>query len=245
MQQESKLKGRVDNMKNIRLKLNNNDGKTILMALFLLLVAVVVSVVIITAAATAAHQLNDNKEAQQAYLTVSSAAELFRDETEGKKYEHILKTYTKNSENVSDKQSEVNEINPEGSFRELLTEISKAIVKDNALNNGSDLYKETAINVNNSGSSSYSFDQVNVKIYIQSISSNYYNMDISFETAGKNKDEQGYKLNLNLPVTKSGQSISGITEDGNYSVMTTTTTVTFGKGTVTRPGIITDGGTNP
>ncbi len=232
-------------MKNIRLKLNNNDGKTILMALFLLLVAVVVSVVIITAASTAAHQLNDNKEAQQTYLTVSSAAELFRDETEGKKYEHILKTYTKNSEGVSDKPSEVNEINPEGSFRGLLTEISKAIIADNALNNGSDLYnKETAISVNNSNSS-YSFEQVNVKIYIQSISSNYYNMDISFETAGKNKDEQGYKLNLNLPVTKSEQSISGITEDNNYSVMTTTTTVTFGKGTVTRPGIITDGGTNP
>lgn len=232
-------------MKNIRLKLNNNEGKTILMALFLLLVAVVVSVVIITAATTAAHQLNDNKEAQQAYLTVSSAAELFRDETEGKKYEHILKTYTKNSENVSDKPSEVNEINPEGSFSKLLTEISEAIIADNALNNGSDLYnKETAISVNNSNSS-YSFEQVNVKIYIQSISSNYYNMDISFEAAGKNKDEQGYKLNLNLPVTKSEQSISGITEDGNYSVMTTTTTVTFGKGTVTRPGIITDGGTNP
>lgn len=232
-------------MKNIRLKLNNNEGKTILMALFLLLVAVVVSVVIITAAATAAHQLNDNKEAQQAYLTVSSAAELFRDETEGKKYEHILKTYTKNSEGVPDKPSEVNEIRPEGSFSKLLTEISEAIIADNALNNGSDLYnKETAISVNNSNSS-YSFEQVNVKIYIQSISSNYYNMDISFEIAGKNKDEQGYKLNLNLPVTKSEQSISGITEDNNYSVMTTTTTVTFGKGTVTRPGIITDGGTNP
>ncbi len=232
-------------MKNIRLKLNNNEGKTILMALFLLLVAVVVSVVIITAATTAAHQLNDNKEAQQAYLTVSSAAELFRDETEGKKYEHILKTYTKNSEGVPDKPSEVNEIRPEGSFSKLLTEISEAIIADNALNNGSDLYnKETAISVNNSNSSC-SFEQVNVKIYIQSISSNYYNMDISFETAGKNKDEQGYKLNLNLPVTKSEQSISGITEDNNYSVMTTTTTVTFGKGTVTRPGIITDGGTNP
>lgn len=245
MQQESKLKGRVDNMKNIRLKLNNNEGKTILMALFLLLVAVVVSVVIITAATTAAHQLNDNKEAQQAYLTVSSAAELFRDETENKIYEHVLIKYTKIKEGVFDRPSEERETLPEGIFQGLLTEISKAIVKDNALNNGSDLYnKETAISVNNSNSS-YSFEQVNVKIYIQSISSNYYNMDISFETAGKNKDEQGYKLNLNLPVTKSGQSISGITEDGNYSVMTTTTTVTFGKGTVTRPGIITDGGTNP
>ena len=156
-------------MKNIRLKLNNNEGKTILMALFLLLVAIVVSVVIITAATTAAHQLNDNKESQQAYLTVSSAAELFRDETEGKKYEHILKTYTKNSEGVPDKPSEVNEIRPEGSFRGLLTEISKAIIADNALNNGSDLYKETAISINNSGSSSYSFEQVNVKIYLPSI----------------------------------------------------------------------------
>ena len=82
-------------MKNLYGKLNNDDGKTILMALFLLLIAVVVSVVIITAASTAAHQLNDNREAQQAYLTVSSAAEFFRDEIEGRKYEHVLKKYTR------------------------------------------------------------------------------------------------------------------------------------------------------
>ena len=194
-------------MKNIRLKLNNHEGKTILMALFLLLVAVVVSVVIITAATTAAHQLNDNKEAQQTYLTVSSAAELFRDEIRNKEYKHTLRTYT----------------------AEIDSNTTEATVK---------------INKPAGAENSVSFDDVTVRININpvkvddnTVSENSYTMNISFEAAGKKSDEQGYKMNISLPVTKTISTSSGFIDDNKYSVTTTETTVTFGNGTIIRAGI--------
>ena len=224
-------------MKNLYGKLNNNDGKTILMALFLLLVAVVVSVVIITAASTAAHQLNDNREAQQAYLTVSSAAELFRDEIEGKKYEHTLKKYTKINNKASNHPDESNETKPTGAFKELLADVANDI-KNDTVSSISTLYKETDIKVESTAVNG--FDTVNAKIYIQLITvddkaSEYsYNMDITFELAGKSEDEYGYKLNLSIPVTKSIKTLNGLTEDRKYSVSTTTTTIIFGSGIISK-----------
>lgn len=53
-----------------------------LMALLLLLVALMVSAVIISAALSAAASVREDREEQQLYLTVSSAAELVRDELE-------------------------------------------------------------------------------------------------------------------------------------------------------------------
>lgn len=223
-------------MKNLYGKLNNNEGKTILMALFLLLVAVVVSVVIITAASTAAHQLNDNKEAQQAYLTVSSAAQLFRDETEDRKYEHTLKKYTRRDHYAPNRNDESSETRPAGAFKKLLTEVATDI-KNGAVSSSSTLYRETTVTIE---SSAAGFDTVNAKIYIQPITvddkaSEYsYNMDITFEVAGKSEDEYGYKLNLSLPVNKSIEEFDGFTEDNKYYVLTTTTTVTFGSGIISK-----------
>ena len=224
-------------MKNLYGKLNNNEGKTILMALFLLLVAVVVSVVIITAASTAAHQLNDNREAQQAYLTVSSAAQLFRDETESRKYEHTLKEYTRRDHYAPNRNDESSETRPAGAFKKLLTEVATDI-KNGAVSSSEALYKETTVNIKSSDADG--FDTVNVKIYIQPITvddkaSEYsYNLDITFEVAGKSKDEYGYKLNLSLPVTKSVEKLDGLTDDTKYYVSTTTTTVTFGSGIISK-----------
>lgn len=59
-------------------KLHSRSGATLLMAL-LLLVAVMVSTVIISAANTATSSLKTRRDNQQAYLTVSSAAEYLRD----------------------------------------------------------------------------------------------------------------------------------------------------------------------
>ena len=67
-------------------KLKQQQGATIFMALLLLLAATVVSVVILTAATTAAHHLENDRASQQAYLTVSSAAELLRDDIESSAY---------------------------------------------------------------------------------------------------------------------------------------------------------------
>ena len=223
-------------MKNIYLKLNSNEGKTILMALFLLLVAVVVSVVIITAATTAAHQLNDNKEAQQAYLTASSAAELFRDEIRNKEYKHTLRTYTAEIDNIEQKPPEETVSGPDGAFKDLLTEIAENIKNSSPLNSNT---KEATVKINKpaGAENSVSFDINPVKVDDNTVSENSYTMNISFEAAGKKSDEQGYKMNLSLPVTKTISTSSGLTDDSKYSVTTTETTVTFGNGTITRDGI--------
>ena len=60
-------------------KLHSRSGATLLMALLLLLVAVMVSTVIISTANTATSSLKTRRDNQQAYLTVSSAAEYLRD----------------------------------------------------------------------------------------------------------------------------------------------------------------------
>ena len=71
-------------------KLKNNSGATILMALLLILLARAVGAAILTAAVSAAHHMKSDREAQQNYLTVSSAAELIRDSIAGDKYERTM-----------------------------------------------------------------------------------------------------------------------------------------------------------
>ena len=78
-------------------KCTDRKGVTILMALLLLLVASMVSVVILTAATTAARHISNDRQSQQTYLTVSSAAELFRDAIQsgsGGYQEIVTKTYS-------------------------------------------------------------------------------------------------------------------------------------------------------
>lgn len=60
-------------------KLQSRQGASMLMALLLMLVALMVSAVILSAAISAVVDLRAQKESQQAYLTASSAAQLFRD----------------------------------------------------------------------------------------------------------------------------------------------------------------------
>ena len=66
-------------MKTIRKKLRSDRGSSMVLALFLMLVALMVSHTILAAAATAGQNVVHQRESQQAYLTVSSAAETFRD----------------------------------------------------------------------------------------------------------------------------------------------------------------------
>lgn len=248
-------------MKNIYSKLNNNDGKTILMALFLLLVAVVVSVVVITAASTAAHQLSDNKEAQQAYLTVSSAAQLFRDEIENKEYKHTLTTYTPIG-NAPARNAEDDCEEPIGKLSDILTEIAQ-IIESNISIDSSKPYKEATIKIKKSGTtdSDIAFDDVDVKFYIQQGYSqpgtlNDINpsaagyLNITFEASGKGNDEYGYKMNLAVNITKTMTTEENTRTEGNrwygnqqsWNAKTTKTTIKFGNGILTRDGINADGG---
>lgn len=232
-------------MENLYRKLNNSDGKTILMVLFLLLVAIAVSVIIITAATTAAHQINDNRQAQQAYLTASSAAQLFRDEIAGETYTHTeTVTIWRRGNILSGSESSYSESSPNGSFKALLGDVAAGI-KNGSLPNATGAYKETTAGISG-------FDNVDVTIYINSAASgtttesnktySYYNMNIAFEVKG-DKDKQGYKLNLNIPIEMTNSKpkdneYSGYDIGKGYRYITvTTTTVTFGKGTITREGL--------
>ena len=70
-------------------KLKNQQGATLLMALLLLLVTSMVSVVILSSATSAARHLETDRAAQQSYLTVSSAAELLRDDILSASYQQV------------------------------------------------------------------------------------------------------------------------------------------------------------
>lgn len=60
-------------------RLRDKSGKTILLALVLMMLAMVVGAVILTAAASAARTVRRDRQSQQDYLAVSSAAEFIRD----------------------------------------------------------------------------------------------------------------------------------------------------------------------
>lgn len=80
-------------------KVKNNSGATILMALLLILLATAVGAAVLTAAVSAARHLRSDREAQQNYLTVSSAAELIRDSINGQTYERTLTAWRKTTYN--------------------------------------------------------------------------------------------------------------------------------------------------
>lgn len=83
-------------MQAIRKKLNSQRGASMLMALLLMLVGIMVSAVIISAATSAAVNKRSEKEQQQAYLAVSSAAELVRDDFQSPtgRYKDVTTTVT-------------------------------------------------------------------------------------------------------------------------------------------------------
>ena len=83
-------------------KVKNNSGATILMALLLILLATAVGAAVLTAAVSAARHLRSDREAQQNYLTVSSAAELIRDSINGQTYERTLTKHYKYVETTDD-----------------------------------------------------------------------------------------------------------------------------------------------
>ena len=87
-------------------RLKNNSGATILMALLLILLATAVGAAVLTAAVSAARHLRSDREAQQNYLTVSSAAELIRDSINGQTYQRTLTEYY-NREDITDADGNV------------------------------------------------------------------------------------------------------------------------------------------
>lgn len=109
-------------------KLHSQRGETMLMALLLFLVGVMVSAVILAAAISAESDAKAAREEQQAYLTVSSAAELFRDAIQsgsGRYREIVTKTYsgTQLQGTKTEKQ------NASGPFSEIFNKVIPTLLK--------------------------------------------------------------------------------------------------------------------
>lgn len=109
-------------------KLHSQRGETMLMALLLFLVGVMVSAVILAAAISAESDAKAAREEQQAYLTVSSAAELFRDAIQsgsGGYREIVTKTYsgTQLQGTKTEKQ------NASGPFSEIFNKVIPPLLK--------------------------------------------------------------------------------------------------------------------
>ena len=105
-------------------KLRQDRGATILMAILLVLVAAIIAAVILSAALSAYHTLRRDRENQQNYLAVSSAAELLRDAILGDEYTRTVITQT-----VTDPETQISSthlfsdtaVPPEGLFAPWLT----------------------------------------------------------------------------------------------------------------------------
>lgn len=116
-------------MEKLLKKLHSQRGETMLMALLLFLVGVMVSAVILAAAISAESDAKAAREEQQAYLTVSSAAELFRDSIQsgdsGGYREIVTETY-------SGKQlqgTKTEKQNASGPFSEIFNNVIPTLLK--------------------------------------------------------------------------------------------------------------------
>lgn len=77
-------------------KLHSKKGATLLLALLLLLASTMVSTVILTAVTSVSKNIRDDRQMQQDYLTVSSAAEFLRDNIAGDSCKLVKTIYTSN-----------------------------------------------------------------------------------------------------------------------------------------------------
>ena len=91
-------------MKSMIHKLQDNKGSSMILALFLMLVSLMVSNTILAAAASASRSFLTQTDRQQSFLTVSSAAQVFRDSvaTGNCNYSRTVKTV----EGAADKEEE-------------------------------------------------------------------------------------------------------------------------------------------
>lgn len=113
-------------------KLHSQRGETMLMALLLFLVGVMVSAVILAAAISAESDAKAAREEQQAYLTVSSAAELFRDAIQsgsGRYREIVTKTYVYTYWGSYLTESKTEKQNASGPFSEIFNKVIPPLLK--------------------------------------------------------------------------------------------------------------------
>jgi hypothetical protein len=107
-------------MSNLKEKLNSRQGASLMIALLFFLLCITTGTVILTAATASTGRISSQKQVQQDYLTVSSAARLVRDQLKGTTFTAETNTIFKDGvlQESPDDQFE--------SFGKLLSETVKA-----------------------------------------------------------------------------------------------------------------------
>lgn len=202
-------------MENFKHKVQSQSGASMLMALFLLLVVTVVSVVILVSATSAAHQVRDNRAAQQAYLTVSSAADLLVQAFAKQSYTYTLTTYTcKDNPNIT--RPEVKkESTPESVLRDTLLAASRAVRQHDDTPSERVFSRNAKLSLTNAEEKMQPV-QAEFQLSCQSSGSeSRYEMLVRLELADTAEAEPGYRMELRIPISKTQreESRGSITEE--------------------------------
>lgn len=206
-------------MENFKHKVQSQSGASMLMALFLLLVVTVVSVVILVTATSAAHQVRDNRAAQQAYLTVSSAADLLVQAFAKQSYTYTLTTYTcKDNPNIT--RPEVKkESTPESVLQDTLLAASRAVRLHDDTPRERVFSRNAKLSLTNAEEKMQPV-QAEFQLSCQSSGSeSHYEMLVRLtlaDTADAAKTaEPGYRMELRIPISKTQreESKGSITEE--------------------------------
>ena len=189
-------------MQNFKHKVQSQSGASMLMALFLLLVVTVVSVVILVRATSAAHQVRDNRAAQQAYLTVSSAADLLVQAFAKQSYTYTLTTYTR-SDDSTITQTKENESKPESMLQETLLAASRAVrLHDDNTPSERVFSRNAKLSLTTTGAQMEPV-QAEFQLSCQSSGSeSRYEMLVRLELADTAEAEPGYRMELRIPISK-------------------------------------------
>ena len=206
-------------MQNFKHKVQSQSGASMLMALFLLLVVTVVSVVILVTATSAAHQVRDNRAAQQAYLTVSSAADLLVQAFAKQSYTYTLTTYTRKDDSTTPPRTEKNESTSKSVLQDTLLAASRAVCQHNDNGTPSELVfsRNAKLSLTNAEEKMQPV-QAEFRLSCQSSGSeSRYEMLVRLslaDTADTADTEPGYRMELRIPISKTQtvESRGSITE---------------------------------
>ena len=189
-------------MQNFKHKVQSQSGASMLMALFLLLVVTVVSVVILVSATSAAHQVRDNRAAQQAYLTVSSAADLLVQAFAKQSYTYTLTTYTRKDDSTIPPQTKENESTSESVLQKTLLAASHAVRLHNNTPSERVFSRNAKLSLTNAEEKMQPV-QAEFRLSCQrSGSESRYEMLVRLSLADTAETEPGYRMELRIPISK-------------------------------------------
>lgn len=124
----------------LRNKIRSKSGATILLALLFFLLCAMAGSIVLSAGSAAAGRISGLAESEQAFYSVSSAAQVLREEIEGQEFQYTVET-------VDGVSTKAYPLSPGGQLHKLLVDATQKIFNDEA-----DSYTDTlTINPSNEG----------------------------------------------------------------------------------------------